>query len=378
MHDVDPAAPDQIGKRLPVAADHEWVLRGERQRHVLGADPRQFLFHRSAGRRDVGCPAGLDERCGEIDGAALDAARDEARDDLQNGRRSPPRRPGFFPARRNAIVAEHAWLQYLEIPVPHSASATGSDPASLARPDGAAIAYHRIEGRAPGIVFLGGFRSDMTGTKALFLEDYCRRRGHGYVRFDYFGHGRSSGDFARGTIGRWREDAIAVIDSLTEGPQILVGSSMGGWIMLLAALARPQRVPALVGIAAAPAFTAELMPHVLTPEQRRELDERGAVTVPSDYEAAGYLYTSALIEDGAQHLLLGAPIPIDMPVRLLHGLADPPVPRQLSLRLAERLTSGDVIVTLVKGGDHRLSSEPDLARLPEVLDGLAGADPTLG
>jgi len=267
-------------------------------------------------------------------------------------------------------LLQHALLEYLETPMPHSASATGSHPASLARPDGAAIAYHRIEGRAPGIVFLGGFRSDMTGTKALFLEDYCRRRGRGYVRFDYFGHGRSSGDFARGTIGCWREDAIAVIDSLTEGPQILVGSSMGGWIMLLAALARPQRVAALVGIAAAPDFTAELLPKRLTPEQRRELDEKGAVTVPSDYDAAGYLYTSALIEDGAQHRLLGAPIPIDMPVRLLHGLGDASVPWQLSLRLAERLSSRNVTVTLVKGGDHRLSSEPDLSRLAGVLDDL--------
>jgi pimeloyl-ACP methyl ester carboxylesterase len=304
---------------------------------VLGADPRQFLFHRSAGRRDVGCPAGLDECCGEIAGAALDAARDEARDDLQHGRRSPRRRPGFFPVPGNAIVAEHALLQYLEIPVPHSASATGSDPASLARPDGAAIAYHRIEGRAPGIVFLGGFRSNMTGTKALFLEDYCRRRGRAYVRFDYFGHG---------------------------------GSSMGGWIMLLAALARPERVAALVGIAAAPDFTTELLPHRLTPEQRRELDEKGAVTLPSDYDPDGYLYTSALIEDGGRHLLLGGPIPLDVPVRLLHGLADVSVPWQLSQRLTERLTSRDVTVTLVKGGDHRLSTEADLARLARVLDGL--------
>src|SRR5205085_10939514 len=196
----------------------------------------------------------------------------------------------------------------------------GRNPAILARPDGATIAYHRLSGGSPGIVFLGGYRSDMTGTKALFLEDYCSQRGRAYLRFDYFGHGASSGDFAQGTIGRWREDAIAVIDSLTEGPQILVGSSMGGWIMLLAALARPERIAALIGIAAAPDFTAELLPNRLTPEQRRELDEKGAVTVPSDYDAAGYLYTSALIEDGAKHLLLGAPIPIDMPVRLLHGL----------------------------------------------------------
>jgi pimeloyl-ACP methyl ester carboxylesterase len=242
-------------------------------------------------------------------------------------------------------------------------------------PDGAAIAYHRLDGRAPGIVFLGGFRSDMAGTKALFLEDYCRRRGRAYLRFDYFGHGQSSGDFAEGTIGCWREDAIAVIDSLTEGPQILVGSSMGGWIMLLAALARPERVAALVGIAAAPDFTTELLPNRLTPEERRELEKKGAVTLPSQYDPSGYVYTRPLIEDGNKHLLLGAPVPLEVPVRLLHGLADASVPWQLSVRLAERLRSRDVAVTLVKGGDHRLSTEPDLARLAQTLDELIGADP---
>jgi pimeloyl-ACP methyl ester carboxylesterase len=256
------------------------------------------------------------------------------------------------------------------MPAPDTASATSSEPASLARPDGAAIAYHRTRGGSPGIVFLGGFRSDMTGSKVLFLEDYCRRRGRAYVRFDYFGHGMSSGEFAAGAIGRWREDAIAVIDSLTEGPQILVGSSMGGWIMLLAALARPERIAALVGIAAAPDFTKELLPARLTPEQRRDLEEKGAVTLPSDYDPAGYLYTRALIEDGRQHQLLGAPIALDVPVRLLHGLADASVPWELSLRLAERLHSRDVVVTLVKGGDHRLSSDADLARLAQALDGL--------
>jgi pimeloyl-ACP methyl ester carboxylesterase len=254
-------------------------------------------------------------------------------------------------------------------PATTPATAAGSE--SLARPDGATIAYRRLPGTAPGIVFLGGFRSDMTGTKALFLEDYCRQRGRAYVRFDYFGHGASSGDVAEGVVSRWRADAIAVIDSLTEGPQILVGSSMGGWIMLLAGLAQPERVAALVGIAAAPDFTEELLWPRLSPEQRRAIGEQGAVTLPSDYDPAGYLYTRALIEDGRQHLLLGGPIPLDLPVRLLHGLADASVPWQLSLRLAERLTSRDAAVTLVKGGDHRLSSEPDLARLAQTLDGLS-------
>jgi pimeloyl-ACP methyl ester carboxylesterase len=248
-------------------------------------------------------------------------------------------------------------------------------PASLTRQDGATIAYHRLAGQPPGIVFLGGYRSDMTGTKALFLEEYCHARGRSYVRFDYFGHGASSGDFSRGTIGRWRDDAIAVIDSLTEGPQILVGSSMSGWIMLLAALARPERIAALVGIAGAPDFTEELLWPRLTPAQRRELDERGRVVLPSDYDPAGYLYTRALIEEGRKHLLLGRAIPINVPVRLLHGMRDASVPWRLSLRLAERLASRDVAITLIKDGDHRLSTTADLALLARTLDSLTGGAP---
>ena len=245
-----------------------------------------------------------------------------------------------------------------------------ANPEILARPDGATIAYHRLAGGAPGIVFLGGYRSDMTGTKALFLQDYCQQRGRAYVRFDYFGHGASSGDFALGTVGRWRDDAIAVIDSLTTGPQILVGSSMSGWIMLLAALARPERLAALVGIAGAPDFTEELLWPRLTPAQRETLMREGRVVLPSDYDPAGYLYTRALIEDGRRHLLLGKPIALDMPARLLHGMRDESVPWRLSLRLAERLSSSDVAVTLVKDGDHRLSKPAELALLAQTLDAL--------
>jgi len=258
--------------------------------------------------------------------------------------------------------------------MPASASAPApesANPEMLARPDGATIAYRRLAGASPGIIFLGGFRSDMTGTKALFLEDYCRNRGRGFLRFDYFGHGASSGDFSRGTIGRWREDAIAVVDSLTTGPQILVGSSMSGWIMLLAALARPGRVAALVGIAGAPDFTEELLWPRLTAAQRQTIMAEGRVVLPSDFDPAGYLYTRALIEDGQRYLLLGGPIPLDIPVRLLHGMRDESVPWQLSLRLAERLTGRDVAVTLVKDGDHRLSTPSDLALLAQTLDALA-------
>ena len=259
------------------------------------------------------------------------------------------------------------------MPEPDTSQTSSAGSGTLTRPDGATIAYEKLAGASPGIVFLGGFRSDMTGTKAMFLDEYCRRSGRAYLRFDYFGHGRSSGDFAEGTISRWHDDAVAMIDVLTQGPQILVGSSMGGWIMLLAALARPQRVAALVGIAPAPDFTQELLPARLTLEQRREVEEKGSVVLPSNYDSAGYLYTRALIEDGRRHLLLGAPIPLDMPVRLLHGMRDESVPWELSLRLADHLLSRDVAVTLIKDGDHRLSSKADLARLERTLDELVAS-----
>jgi pimeloyl-ACP methyl ester carboxylesterase len=245
-------------------------------------------------------------------------------------------------------------------------------PGILARKDGATIAYHRLQGALPGIVFLSGYRSDMTGTKALFIEDYCRRRGRAYLRFDYFGHGQSSGEFERGTIGRWKDDAIAVIDELTAGPQILVGSSMGGWVMLLAALARRERVAALLGIAPAPDFTQALWER-LSAEQRAACERDGVITLPSEYDPAGYPYSRALFEDGRHHLLLRGEIGLSCPVRLLHGMRDAAVPWQRSLALAERLQSRNVVVTLVKDGEHRLSTESDLVRLVATLDELTGA-----
>jgi pimeloyl-ACP methyl ester carboxylesterase len=243
---------------------------------------------------------------------------------------------------------------------------------TLTRQDGATIAYNRTAGASPGIVFLGGFRSDMTGIKALYLEDYCRRGGRAYLRFDYLGHGASSGDAALGTIGRWVGDAITVLDSLTEGPQVLVGSSMGGWLMLLAALARPLRTQALVGIAAAPDFTEDLIWPRLDPIQQQELRATGIVTLPSDYDPAGYTYRLNLFEEGKRHLVMREPIALDCPVRLLHGMSDASVPWQTSLALAERLASRDVVVTLIKGGDHRLSRDGDLERLSRTLDELLG------
>ncbi len=241
---------------------------------------------------------------------------------------------------------------------------TDPAPARLDRPDGAYVAYHHSPGSGPSVIFCGGFMSDMSGTKALALEAFCAERGQGYVRFDYLGHGQSSGEFADGTIGRWVDDALAVIDSLDdEAPVLLVGSSMGGWIMLLAALARRQRVAGLVGIAAAPDFTRRMVEEEFDDEQRLALLHQGHVELPSEYDDGPYVITQALIDDGNGRCLLDGPIGLDMPVRLLHGMQDTAVPWQTALTIAEALESEQVIVTLVKDGDHRLSEPADLARL---------------
>jgi pimeloyl-ACP methyl ester carboxylesterase len=220
------------------------------------------------------------------------------------------------------------------------------------------------------VVFLSGFASDMSGNKAVFLESHCRNRGQAFLCFDYFGHGASSGQFSDGTIGRWREDALAVIDRLTEGPLILVGSSMGGWIMLLAALARPARVAGLVGIAAAPDFTEELMWSRMTAPIKEQLLRDGEWHEPSRY-GPDLPITLKLIEEGRHHLLLGQPIAVNCPVRLLQGMEDPDVPWRWAVCIAERLSGGDVTVTLVKDGDHRLSRPQDLARLAATVDALS-------
>lgn len=243
-------------------------------------------------------------------------------------------------------------------------------PSRLPRPDGATIAYRASPGKSPGIVFLGGFKSDMTGTKALALEAACRAAGRAYVRFDYFGHGGSDGAFTQGTIGRWSADAIAVLDALTAGPQVLVGSSMGGWLMLLAALARPERVAGLVGIAPAADFTEALMWQRFDPATRAILTRDGVWQRPSAYSADPYPITLTLIEEGRRHLLLDRPIALSCPIRLIHGMADEDVPWQHSLRLVAALESPDVTLTLVKDGDHRLSDPINLARLTETALGL--------
>ncbi len=233
--------------------------------------------------------------------------------------------------------------------------------------DGATIAYRRTEGRGPGVVFFTGYKSDMTGQKAVRLEEFCRARGQAYVRFDYTGHGESSGSFVDGTIGRWRDDALLVLDRLTEGPQLLVGSSLGGWIALLAAIARPQRVAGLIGIAAAPDFTEDLIPALLAPADRALLAAGGIVKLQDCDGGEPTPVKQAFLDDGRDHLLLRGEISIDCPVRLIHGMQDRDVPWKTALRIAERLRAADVTITLVKDGDHRLSRPEDLDRLTDTL-----------
>jgi len=238
---------------------------------------------------------------------------------------------------------------------------------TLMLPDGTRIAYRQLAARAgdarPGVVFLSGFASDMTGTKGTALAAWAKGRGQALLRFDYSSHGQSSGAFRDGAIGRWTADALAAIDRLTVGPLILVGSSMGGWIMLLAALARPARIAGLVGIAAAPDFTEDLMWAQMSAATRARLLADGVIHQPSQYQDAPLEISRALIEDGRRHLVLRAPLDIRCPVRLFHGMADPDVPWQTSVRLAERLTGDDVTVTMIKDGAHRLSRQEDLQRI---------------
>lgn len=236
---------------------------------------------------------------------------------------------------------------------------------------GTRLAYHLTEGSGPGVVFLGGFMSDMEGGKATMLEAYCKMRGQAFLRFDYQGHGESDGAFADGTIGLWAKDALAVIDGLTKGPQILVGSSMGGWIALLAAKARPSRVKGLVGIAAAPDFTTRMWADELTADQRETILRDGMVEVPTDYGPDPYILTKALFDDGWESRVIHQPLHLDIPMRFIQGTEDLDVPWQTALDIAEAVTSDDVEVILVPGGDHRLSEKLDLKRLKRVVRQLS-------
>lgn len=237
---------------------------------------------------------------------------------------------------------------------------------------GRTLAYKKLSGKGPTLVFFPGFMSDMEGSKALALDGFCAERGQAYVRFDYSGHGKSSGKFADGTIRAWKDDALAVVDQMTEGPLVLVGSSMGGWIGLLVALERKDRVQAYVGLAAAPDFTRELCWNQYSDEIKATLKKDGVYYEACDYGDDPYAITMNLIEEGDQHLLLDKPIELDCPVRLIQGMKDPDVPYKTAERIAENLTSEDVVITYVKNGDHRLSGDDDLKRLCRIVKEVSG------
>jgi len=232
----------------------------------------------------------------------------------------------------------------------------------LPRPGGERLAWRRVPGAGPTVVWLSGYRSDMTGAKAEALADWAKAQGRGYLRFDYFGHGESSGDFVQGTVTRWREDALAVIDEMTEGPLVLVGSSMGGWIACLAALVRPERIHALVLIAPAADFTTKLMPTRFPPEALAAIREAGVWMQPSQYGDPNPI-TRTLLEDGSRWSILDSPVPIEAPVRILQGGEDPDIPWRHALELAQAIKGQDVVFSLIKDGDHRLSRPQDIARL---------------
>jgi len=241
------------------------------------------------------------------------------------------------------------------------------EPKFINSEDDRKIAYHKSDGRAPTVIFCGGYMSDMEGTKATYLEETCGELGLSYIRFDYSGHGSSSEEFIDGTISSWRGDALAVVDQLTEGPIIIVGSSMGGWIGLLVCLARKKRIHAFIGIAAAPDFTRELMWDRYSPEIREVLKRDGVYLEPSNYSEEPYKVSHSLIQDGENHILLNGPIDLSCPVRLFHGLKDGDVPSETSARIASKLVSDDVIISYNKDGDHSLSSTSDLRRLKQAL-----------
>ncbi|GGH22378.1 Alpha/beta hydrolase family protein [Cribrihabitans marinus] len=237
---------------------------------------------------------------------------------------------------------------------------------------GRRLAFHKTEGQGPCIVFLGGLKSDMEGTKAVHLETWARAQGRAFLRFDYSGHGESSGTFEEGCIGDWHQDTLDAVDTLTDGPLVVVGSSMGGWQALLLARARSDRIAGMVTIAAAPDFTEDGYWAGFSDAQKQELESAGFVALPSDYMEP-YIVTRRMIEDGRQHLVLRQPLRLPFPVRCLQGTADTAVSTETALRLLEHATSDDMRLLLVKDADHRFSDGPCLALIEAALEEVLSA-----
>ncbi|KAF6384301.1 abhydrolase domain containing 10, depalmitoylase [Rhinolophus ferrumequinum] len=240
----------------------------------------------------------------------------------------------------------------------------------LSRPDLPNLAYKRLKGKNPGIIFIPGYVSSMNGTKALAVEEFCSSLGHAYIRFDYSGVGNSDGNLQECTVGRWRKDVLSIIDDLAEGPQILVGSSLGGWLMFHAAIARPQKVVALIGVATAVDGLVTQF-NQLPLEVKKEIEMKGVWNMPSKYSEEGvYHIPYNLIKEAEHHCLLHSPIPVTCPIRLLHGMKDDIVPWHTSIQIADRVVSRDVDVILRKDSDHRMKEKADIQLLVCTIDDL--------
>ncbi|XP_029557256.1 mycophenolic acid acyl-glucuronide esterase, mitochondrial [Salmo trutta] len=238
------------------------------------------------------------------------------------------------------------------------------------RPDLPKLAYRKVKGKSPGVVFLPGFASNMGGKKAEALEEFCKSLGHSYLRFDYTGCGSSEGEMVDGTVGTWKRDVLYVLDELVEGPQILVGSSMGGWLMCLAAIARPEKTAAMVGISTAADHFVTVF-NTLPIEARKEIEEKGQWVVPTKHNEEGSItFTTEFLKEAEQHCVLQSPIPVTCPVRLIHGMKDQDVPWHISMQLAERVLSNDVDVILRKHGQHRMAEKEDIKLIVYTIDDL--------
>jgi pimeloyl-ACP methyl ester carboxylesterase len=249
-----------------------------------------------------------------------------------------------------------------------------SEPKFLESPQGRRLAYVKTEGQGPCVVFLGGLKSDMEGTKALHLEEWAKARGQAFLRFDYSGHGQSSNTFEEGAIGDWAEDTLAAVTALTSGPLVVVGSSMGGWQALLLARAAPERVGGMVLIAAAPDYTEDGYWANFSDAQKVELEEKGQIAMPSDYMEP-YIITRRLVEDGRKQLVLRSPLNLPFPVRCLQGTADTAVSTETALRLLDHATCNDMRLTLVKDADHRFSDDTCLALIEAAVEDVTASIP---
>ncbi|XP_071993206.1 palmitoyl-protein thioesterase ABHD10, mitochondrial isoform X1 [Engystomops pustulosus] len=248
----------------------------------------------------------------------------------------------------------------------------------LARKDLPKLAYQKLKGKSPGVIFLPGFASDMNAQKAVALEDFCKSLGHSFIRFDYTGCGNSEGNMKECTIGKWKKDVLSILDDVSEGPQILVGSSMGGWLMLLVALARPEKIAALVGVAPAADHFVTVF-NELPLEEKKSAEEKDEWKLASKYSEEGfYTIPYSFIKEAENHCLLNSPIPITSPIRLIHGMKDEEVPWHVSMQIADRVLSTDVDVILRKHGLHRMSEKDDIKLLVYTIDDLIDKLTTLG